>query len=144
MPYLLIFAFLAWSFITTKTNASKRLDYRLGLQKNWSLKDGALKFTQQIYVLNPTTEPLTVNSLDLDVYLNNKKIGNTFFINTVKLNAGQDTILNCNCVIPFTNIGTIWNQIKGKGVLVTLDGFIKAIGFNVPIKEEIQIELPKF
>ena len=144
IPILLALGGLGYLFISQKVDIVTRLDFRFGGQSNFSLKNGALTFNQSIIVLNPTSNNLTINNIDLDVSFNRSKIGNTYFINKAVLQAGQDTTLNCRCVIPFTNIGLIWNSIKEKGFVVNLKGTIKAIGFVVPVNEDIKITIPKF
>lgn len=144
LPIILAVGGLGYLYVSQKIDVAKRLDFRFGGQSNFSLKNGAFTFNQGIIVLNPTENQLTINTVDLDVSFNKNKIGNTYFINKVVLEAGTESTLVCRCVIPFTNIGTIWNSIKSKGFTVNLKGNIKAIGVTIPVNEDIKITIPNF
>jgi hypothetical protein len=135
-------------YILNKVNTAKQLEFTVGAPRNVSLKGGALSFDLPLIAANVASGSIRVKSIDMDVFSAGKYLGKAVMATpTVIQPATQTTLLvhvNIGYFDLLTAVGGIVNLFKQGKVSLTLDGLVYAEGFQVPVKQSFEFEVPKF
>jgi hypothetical protein len=138
---LLLYAFRLW----TKINAVRRFQYRSLLPRNIRFERGALKFDLEMVVVNPTTNRVVIDGLDLDVFVGKTLIGKAVIFQTTPIEPYTENTLRTSVICPLDVLLTAVPDInvQAKTVAFAFDGVIRAYGLTAPVLLNYNIAIPK-
>ncbi|GAB3282377.1 hypothetical protein GCM10027347_58640 [Larkinella harenae] len=135
-------------FIMNKVNTAKQLEFTIGVPKNFSLKGGNISFDLPIKARNVSSGSVRIKSLDFDVLSAGKFLGKAIMGTATTVTPNGDTILPVSVSISYfdllTAAGSIFNWFKAGKVNLSLDGLVYAEGFQVPVRQSFDMDVPKF
>jgi len=135
-------------YILNKVNTAKQLEFTVGTPRNVSLKGGAVSFDLPLIAANVAQGSIRVKSIDMDVYSAGKYLGKAVMSTPTVIQPATQTTLLVHVNIGYfdlvTAAGSIVNLFSQGKASLTLDGLVYAEGFQVPVKQSFDFELPKF
>ncbi len=142
LAFLVFWAVRLW----IKISAATRFNYRSLLPRNIRFEKGALKFDLEIVIVNPTTERVTVDGLDLDVYIGTRLMGKAIIYRPVVIEPYGETTVITSVVMGADALLTALPDIKieSKSVSVAFRGVIRAYGLTAPVDLSYTLTIPKF
>ncbi|GAB2585765.1 LEA/WHy family protein [Spirosoma areae] len=134
-------------WILYKVNTATRLDYQIGLPKEISLKGGQLSFLLPLRVINPSGGTINLKGVQADINTAGQYLGRATIDSPVRIGPRQETVINVAVAVQYFDLvnaaGGIWTTLKGGKVGLEIDGLIYAEGFQIPIKNGFDFQLPK-
>jgi LEA14-like dessication related protein len=142
---LLFLGFLAVR-LWIKIQAVKRFSYRSLLPRNIRFEKGALKFELEMVIVNPTTDRVVVDGLDLDVFIGKTLMGKAIIFKSVVIEAGSETTLQTSVIMGVDTLLTVIPDIRfdARSVTIAFDGVVRAYGLTAPVKLSYTLTIPKF
>lgn len=135
-------------YAVNKVNTAKQLEFTVGIPKNFSLKGGNISFDLPIKAHNVSSGSVRIKSLDFDVLSAGKFLGKAIMSQPTTVVPNGDTVLPVNVSVSYFDLLTAASSIiswfKGGKVNLTLDGLVYAEGFQVPVKQSFDLDVPKF
>ena len=93
-----------------------------GLKFN-SFSNNKLNFSLNSVIKNPNPIPLWVDAVDVDVYFDDKMIGNASSKEQIKLEAGKESEITLNYSVPVDKLkDNLMSLIVRKEVIIKVDG----------------------
>lgn len=141
---LLFLGFLAVR-LWIKIQAVKRFSYRSLLPRNIRFEKGALKFELEMVIVNPTTDRVIVDGLDLDVFIGKTLMGKAIIFKSVVIEAGSETTLQTSVIMGIDTLLTVIPDIRfdARSVTVAFDGIVRAYGLTAPVKLSYTLTIPR-
>lgn len=144
VAFLLFIGF--WAFrLWVKITAVQRFNYRSLLPRNIRFEKGALKFELEIVIVNPTVERVTVDGLDLDVYIGKVLMGKAVIFRPVTIEPYTETTLQTSVIMGVDTLLTVIPDIRldAKTVSVKFDGVVRAYGLTAPVNLSYALSIPR-
>lgn len=128
-----------------KIAAVRRFQYRSLLPKNIRFETGALKFNLEMIVVNPSVERVTVDGLDLDVYVGRTLIGKAVIFQPISIEPYTESTLRTGVICPLDRLLTAVPDInvQARTVTFSFDGVVRAYGLTAPVNLTYNIAIPK-
>jgi hypothetical protein len=145
--YGLLAFFIFWAVrLWVKISAASRFNYRSLLPRNIRFEKGALKFDLEMVIVNPTTQRVIVDGLDLDVYIGKNLLGKAIIYRPVAIEPYGETTLSTSVVMGADALLTALPDLKleSKSVSVAFSGVIRAYGLTAPVNLSYTLTIPKF
>ncbi|GAB3754625.1 LEA type 2 family protein [Spirosoma pomorum] len=135
-------------YILNKVNTAKQLEFTVAAPRNVSLKGGALSFDLPLIAANVASGSIRVKAIDMDVLSAGKYLGKAVMSTPTTIQPTAQTTLLVRVTVSYfdllTAAGGIVNLFKQGKASLMLDGLVYAEGFQVPVKQSFEFELPKF
>jgi len=143
---ILVIAAAAGLYFFTRGKAAQRLqiffqDIKLGEIKGLKIPDIFARFR----VINPSSTPLSINSLAGEIYLNGKLFTTVSNLQKTQIAANTETIYSVKVVTPGLNaFYALYNLIKNKkDAQIEFKGTVNTTGVVLPITEAVTLKLWK-
>ena len=145
--FIVLLLLIGVAVYAQKAQIANRLDFTFGTPRNISLTTFGLTFILPVLAQNPTKGQLTVNSIELSVFIGTKYIGRANMASPTTIQASTKTELPINVTIGYLDLisaakTTYKNAVATKTVDVTLDGFVYSSGLKIPMKNTFNFTLP--
>ncbi len=135
-------------YILQKVNTAKQLEFTVGTPRNVSGRGGNVTFDLPIQAHNVAQGSIRVKSVDFDVLSAGKYLGKATMTTPVVIAPASKTVFTVNVTISYfdliTAVSSIINLFKAGKVTLVLDGLVYAEGFQVPVKQSFEFDVPKF
>jgi LEA14-like dessication related protein len=145
---ILVIVLIIALYILNKVSTARQLEFTVGLPQHFSLQGGNISFDLPLKAQNVSSGSINVKSADFDVMSAGKFLGKALITSPQTITPNGATILIVKVNISYfdllTAAGSLINQFKGGKVGLLIDGLIYAEGFQVPLKQSFDIDLPKF
>ncbi|WP_428658156.1 hypothetical protein [Runella sp.] len=143
---LLVFIIFWVIRLWIKIGAVKRFSFRSLLPRNIRFEKGALKFELEMVIVNPTVERVTIDGLDLDVYVGKNLLGKAIIFQPVVIEPYTETTLQTSVIMGIDTLLAAVPDLRAtaKSVTVAFDGVIRAYGLTAPVNISYTLSIPKF
>lgn len=125
--------------------AANNLTFGAGSASKLRFQKGFVSWEQIINVTNGESVAIPITSANVQPVFNKTAIGKTILKGSQTIAARNTTGLIFTVVIPYTDfisIGfSIQDILKDKNLTIELQGSVRAVGLNVPLKESYFIDL---
>lgn len=144
--FLIVGVILLW--VLNKVNTARQIEFTIGVPKQFQLTGSSLSFDLPMLAQNISSGSIRVNSADFDVISAGKFLGKALITSPTTITPNGTTTLPVRVTIGYLDLlaaaTSIFNLFKSGTVGITIDGLVYAEGFQVPVKQSIDIPIPKF
>ena len=97
-------------------------------------------------IVNPTTDRVIVDGLDLDVFIGKTLMGKAIIFKSVVIEAGSETTLQTSVIMGIDTLLTVIPDIRldSRSVTVAFDGVVRAYGLTAPVNLSYTLTIPRF
>ena len=143
IPILLIAGAFGIMFLVSRASAAKKLKvnfHNFKIEKPVGLNDPTLLVNFRID--NPTSTPLSINSIVGDLFINDKLFSKISQQNPITIKGSNTTIYSVHATVIKEGIKqallSLFDLIrKKKQVIVRFKGVVSSTGFNIPIDSTV-------
>lgn len=134
-------------YILQKVNTARQLEFTIGVPRNVSGRNSNLTFDLPIQAHNVSQGSIRVKSVDFDVFSAGKFLGKAILTDPFTIAPASKTAFTVGVSISFfdalTAASSIVNLFKSGKITLVLDGLVYAEGFQVPVKQSFEFDIPK-
>lgn len=141
IPVIVVGGYLAYKAVSTQRTADA-LDIKVTGLNDLVITLWETKFKLTLNAGNPTSKPLTINEIHLNLLWGDSQIGSVnLYGENVTLPAKQQTTLTLP--VSLSNTGVVSSLIKaienGQGVTIRVKGYVMASGFRSDVDDEVRV-----